>query len=164
MSRNKRLGIGLFASSVVLVLVLASINRAASLDAASLAPSQPQSTPILTNFDPAYYGLPDVIAGYRVLMVQAPENIACMRLGTMRLILQASQPDLNSFLTNTPGSSLESEVAKFNLASVLRWEFQFVGPGITKEDALAVARDWDPKTHIICLKSGPIVLTPTPYQ
>lgn len=125
-------------------------------------PILPTATSSLKNYDPGYYGLPDVIAGYKILGVQTSENIACIPPGTIRLVLQTSQPDLDSFLKHTPNGSVESELKKFSIKPK-RWEFQYVGPGISKEDVLATFRVWDPKTFS-CFALGPIPTPTDPYQ
>ena len=114
----------------------------------------PTATSSLKTYDPAYYGLPEVIAGYKILGVETSENIACMPPGTIRLLLQTSQPDLDSFLKHTPNGDVESELKKFSIKPK-QWEFQYVGPGISKEDVLATFRVWDPKTFP-CFALGPM--------
>jgi hypothetical protein len=110
----------------------------------------PTATSLLTTYDPAYYGLPEVIAGYRILLVETPENMACMRPDTIDLVLQTSQPDLEAFLKQTPDGSVESELKKYDIKPK-HWLFTYAGQGITKESAIAAIRNWDPKIHGECV-------------
>lgn len=49
-------------------------------------------------FDPKSYGLPDTIAGYKVLGVVTSENQACMVPGSKSLVLQTTEPTVEDYL------------------------------------------------------------------
>ena len=51
-------------------------------------------------FDPKTYGLPDTIAGYKVLGVVTPKNKACMMDGSNTLVLQTTDPTVQDYLKN----------------------------------------------------------------
>jgi len=56
---------------------------------------------ISSSYSPPDYGLPNTLAGYKVMAVKTSENTACMSTGTKRIILQASDPDVETFLKNS---------------------------------------------------------------
>jgi hypothetical protein len=122
----------------------------------------PDAAPSPESFDPAYYGLPDAIAGYKIIAVETSANFACMTPGNIKLILQTSQPSIDTFLKNNPGGGVQSELEKLSLKPK-QWELEYVGTGITKATVLSIAKQWDPRNHTICMiLGGPITtLTPT---
>jgi hypothetical protein len=117
------------------------------------------------SFDPGYYRLPDMIAGYKLLAVETSANTACMTPGTIRLFLQTSQPNVDAFLKNNPGGGVQSEVEKLSIKPN-QWEYMYVGPDTTKEMILYTAKQTDPRSHELCMMlGGPIpesILTPSP--
>ena len=113
------------------------------------------------SFEPAYYGLPEVIAGYKIIVVETSENIACMPPGNIQLVLQTSQPDMETFLKNAPGSNVENELKHLNIKQPKQWEFEYAGPGITKAMVLSVFKSWDPSVMTTCIKFGPITVDET---
>jgi hypothetical protein len=118
------------------------------------------SGPSPETFDPAYYGLPDVIAGYKIIAVETSANMACMTPGNIKLILQSSQPSVEAFLKNAPGANVDTEVKKLSLKPK-QWEFEYVGTGISRETVLSTAKQWDPRNTGICVILGGPILTST---
>lgn len=129
--------------------------------------TKPTSTPYPTvspeTFDPIYYGLPEVIAGYKILAVQTSENIACMIPGIIRLILQTPEPDLESFFNNASSGDLQSEIMKLNINAV-QWEFDYVEAGISKEQIISAASRANPHNRSLCELPGGPVPTFTPLS
>jgi len=125
-------------------------------------PMNPTATPSAdpkSTYDPATYGIPDTIAGYRVLAVKTLENTACMLPNTLQLILQASNPNVESFLENNRSDQVQAELAKLQLTRlVVRWETTFAGPALVWDwDKFISGNDeWNAqmKRHG-CLKLGP---------
>lgn len=68
-------------------------------------------------FDPASHGVPDTIAGYRVLAVITPENTACVGPNETRLILQTNEPTEMDFLSRNDSSAAIQATAQLGLAA-----------------------------------------------
>lgn len=122
--------------------------------------STPTPDPFHT-YDPATYGIPATIAGYKVLAVQTSTNTACTMPGTMRLILQATEPDLDSFLANTNPQAVMQELEKLDISKDVKWQPQYVGPSLwDREKFISQNNEWNESRKAYgCLRTGPIILT-----
>lgn len=138
--RNKGLGIELLVLGIVLLLAVASLLQARSIDDPLLTLTQPQFTTTstnLTNYDSAYYGLPDVIAGYRVLLVKTEENTLCLApKGAKVIVLQSPQPNVNAFLASGDSTAVSQELEALGKSAKDQWSLQIVGPGISREQII----------------------------
>jgi hypothetical protein len=88
-------------------------------------------------YDPAYYGLPPTLAGYKVFAVLTPDNTACMLPGEKRLVLQATQPNVEEFLRTNNNAMITKELEEKGLSEYDKWGIQIVGPGVVLEEFLA---------------------------
>jgi hypothetical protein len=113
----------------------------------------------LSSYEPSTYGIPETIAGHTVLAVFTPENTACMGDDRYNIALQASQPDVDSFLRNNPSDSVHDELTRLGITN---FTLMFVGPGQSKANLL--------EQHITiqrrmygnpCIQlGGPIIVSP----
>ena len=111
-------------------------------------------------YDPAYYGLPETLGGYTVLVVETAQNTACRLTGNSKgLVLQAPPPSIEGFLATADVNMIyqELENAGFNRDDFNA--FSFVSSGITRE---RIITDNQTGLHRPCPLplGGPISLTP----
>lgn len=157
----KRIGIfAIVIMGVCLVFITSILSKsttelAASVNSTSIT-SVPTST--LSNFDPAYYGLPATIAGYRIILVQTSENFACLPEGMINLVLRSESPSVDTLLNQSSNSDVMSELKKHDIRPAI-WGTQYVGPGVTDAEVWQLARQSDPKIVKKCVQLGP---APTP--
>lgn len=89
-----------------------------------------------TSLLPADHGLPDTIAGYRILAVKTSETTLCTPPGMAHLIVQVDAPTVQeAMLTDAHG--LLRELERLDLNSVVRWRVEVVGPRATFEGIVA---------------------------
>lgn len=83
---------------LIIVLVLSLFALALVQSAGAVQPElSTTSTPVLGNsYDPAGYGLPSTMAGYKTFAVLTSENTACRMPGEKRLVLQTMAPNLQA--------------------------------------------------------------------
>jgi hypothetical protein len=120
-----------------------------------------ESTP--SPFDPARYGVPYRLAGYRVLAVISAENTRCVPANELRLVVQAVAPDVETFLSGSDGQDLNAAIQKYNHPGK-DWMVEIVGPGISLADLEANTAQWNRGMQSGCIRSGPVILpddTPT---
>jgi hypothetical protein len=82
---------------------------------AAIAPASPSVTSSLaafTPYDPATYGIPYIIAGYKILAVKTAQNTACIPRGRMTITIQSPEPDVQSFLDNSGNMRMVSDTLK----------------------------------------------------
>ena len=108
----------------VMITILAFVTRMPSAPNIMLTP-----TPN-TSFLPADHGLPDRIAGYTVLMVQTSETTACIPPGVVQLTLQATAPDVDSFLASVNPNDVLDALNRIDPNT--HWTTEFVGPGAAR--------------------------------
>jgi hypothetical protein len=102
----------------------------------------PAST--LNPYDPARFGLPGYIGGYKLLAVFTSDNLACMSKGEIRLALQATAPDVEAFLaTSNPRSSNLAAIQKDLEQHSKNVEIEIVGPGVTIETIISENAKWN---------------------
>ena len=106
-----------------------------------------------TSYAPAAYGIPNIVAGYKIFAVLTSENTMCMLLGAKRLVLQSSQPEPDYPDT----SSVTQELKERGIKDIDQWEIMIVGPGTNLEQFLAENEKWnaDAKKNG-CAKLGPM--------
>ncbi len=114
-------------------------------------------------YDPARYGLPPTIAGYKTFAVLTTDNTACMMPGEKRLILQATQANVQDFLSASSKAAIQQDLQQRGFADFAQSNVQIVGPGTTLDQFLSENEKWneDRKMHG-CVTSVPAVpITPT---
>jgi hypothetical protein len=114
---------------------------------------------------PADHGLPETIAGYRVLAVRTSETTACMRSGRTRLIVQSDASNAEEAISMDV-SAVYQELERLFPDSGLRWQIEVVGPNANAAQiALGNARRNADYAENGCPSrlGGPIIIhTPTP--
>jgi hypothetical protein len=113
------------------------------------------------SFDPAAYGVPGTLAGYKVLAVITANNTACVGPNEKRLVLLTDQPDVNGLITNSRAGAVMSEAARLGLSAYTQGGIEWVGgPGATLESIIANTRQWNAAVAVGgCVRTGgPIVI------
>ncbi len=87
-------------------------------------------------FDPAKFGVPDQLAGYRVLAVLNETNYACLRTGEKHLVLLSSEANLHDYLSSSDPNSIKQALHAANLDEYASWGWDIVGPGTTQEQLI----------------------------
>lgn len=142
--------------TIIIVLAISSMIRANSW---ILLTPVPTPDPFAT-YDPAAYGIPDMIAGYKVLAVKTLQNTACMMPNAIRLLLQSSQQDVENFLENSESQIINNEIEKIELILSSKLEIEYLGPGVWDKDLFILRNDlWNKE-----MKNGGCTLVGGPAQ
>lgn len=102
------------------------------------APSQASSP-----YDPAQYGLPESLGGYKVLAVLTPDNTACMPAESKRAILQATQGSISDYLKESDAGEIQNELKKLKANDPTMWEVMIVGPNTNLDDFISENQKWN---------------------
>ncbi len=98
----------------------------------------------LNPYDPARFGLPGYIRGYKLLAVFTSDNLACMSKGETRLMLQATAPDVEAFLaTSNPTRNNLEAIQKDLEQHGKNVEIEIAGPGVTIETVISENAKWN---------------------
>ncbi len=73
---------------------------------------------------------PSTVGGYKVLTIQ--DSLACMPPGRTRIVLQANQPDVTTFLNEVNRTIIKDEINTL----VDNWDLTVVGPDVTLNEIL----------------------------
>ena len=140
-----------------LLLVLLSLGAPS---AQAYSTTLPPAAPYL----PAQYGLPDTIAGYKVLAVLTSDNTACMPPGAKRLILQTTQPTVEEFLETSDAAGIKAELEQKGFPEFAKWGVEIGGPDATFDKVVSENEDWNAFSRKYgCAQSIP-ALTGSDYQ
>lgn len=114
------------------------------------------------SFDPATYGLPEEIAGYRLLVVQTPENNPCGRSDTTTVIVSSPYTDMGVFLTRNNITAVYGELG--TIYPGRQWQISVVDPSRTAEEIIQQIKRWNTAMQDGCTQFSmpPIFWTPTP--
>jgi hypothetical protein len=130
------------------------------LSASSDTPTGANPTSIVTvsalpnPYAPSNYGLPDTIAGYKVLAVLTADTEACLQPGKKHLILQASQASVEDFLKASDSVALDAALYQAGLTAD-EVEIGVAGPGATLDVISAEIQKWNQSRQNGCVTSGP---------
>ncbi len=146
----------------LLVGVLAVLSR---VIAGADQPQLPNTTSVATIgvptglFDPASHGVPDTIAGYKVLAVITPENTACVGPNETRLVLQTNEPTEMDFLTRNDPSRVEDEITRLGLTEFARGGITWVGSEVSIEQFLTELKTWNQTVADLgyCVQYSPVI-------
>lgn len=106
-------------------------------------------------FDPKTYGLPDTIAGYKVLGVMTSENEACVPPGRKILVLQSTEPTVQDYLKNFRQADVMKAMSEMGL-NTTEWNISVSGPGSTREQMIAGVQAWNKdREKYGCVQSVP---------
>ena len=124
-----------------------------------------QAAPISTRnpYDPARFGIPGYVGGYKVLAVFTPDNLACMSTGEIRLALQATEPNVEEYLANSnPTYSNPRAIQKDLEQHGKDVTIEIVGPGVTIEQIISESAKWNQDIKKSgCIQTGPAGLPQT---
>lgn len=154
----RRFGIVLLALSCIAVLLSACNFPVGSFTQFVMGNSPTPNTSLL----PADHGLPDTIAGYRVLAVETSETTACIQPGIVIIVLQVDASNLDEMLSTDIDAVLQ-ELNRLKPDRDVVWEFTLVGPDVTFEEFVAGNADVNSRfAGIGCESLGGPILVPTP--
>jgi len=125
---NKSISISLTSILVLVILIMAVWLQMGS---ASITPV-PESSVTPSKYDPAYYGLPNEIAGYPVLAVENSDIQPCATPGILTLVIQVPQANVREYLRSTDTQKAIREGVR-ELDPSGKLQFRVVGPGKTHE-------------------------------
>lgn len=116
-----------------------------------------------STYDPAHYGLPPTIVGYKTFAVLTSDNTACMMPGEKRLVLQTTQVNVQSFLSTSDYAAIKKDLQQRGFADFAQDNIQIVGPGTTLDQFLSENEKWNEDSKKYgCVTSAPAApLTPT---
>lgn len=101
------------------------------------------TTPSTNTYDPAQYGLPATIGGYRVLAVLTPDNTACLEPDERHLVVQASQEDVEGVLAQEQSADVWKDLERLGLTKTARWFVRYAGLGTTLQDLIVENEKWN---------------------
>ena len=155
-------GIVLLIGLVVVLIGLFSSAKGPQAASSTIDPHV-TSTPTPVNpYAPSIYGIPDTLAGYKVLAVLTADTEACMQPGKKHLILQTSQTNVEDFLKAVDSKAIDTALRQAGLTPD-EVEIMIAGPGATLDVMFLEIQKWneDRKKHG-CVTSAPAIpLTPT---
>lgn len=99
---------------------------------AFLQPSQPKPT-LRSAYDPAQFGIPDTLAGYRVVGVFTEENSVCMQPGEKDLLLETQISELSDHLDQIGIPAVNQALVAIGINPADGWQFTFSGPGVNQK-------------------------------
>lgn len=101
----------------------------------------PKATPL---YDPAQYGVPDTLGGYKVLAVLNPDDVACIGSRSKRIVLQTTEPNVHEYLDSPkPIREIIDYLRQIPGEEVTNWQVEVVGPRTTTERIAANLVDWN---------------------
>lgn len=109
------------------------INLGGPIPSPTPNPDDPIS---MTSYDPAYWGFPEAIAGYKVLVIKSVESSKCVPNAVIQVVLQMSQSEVDR-LTKTTYDTIMGELDKFHW-NIDQWLIGHVEPGTSKENLVSV--------------------------
>jgi len=115
-------------------------------------------------YDPAQYGIPDTLGGYKVLAILTPQDVACMGSRSKRIVLQTTEPNVHEYL-ESPKSIREilEYLRQIPGEEETNWQIAVVGPGATLESISSNIISWnDTFTDKPCRRLGGPQITLTP--
>jgi len=139
---------------ILIIIVVVSFVTWQQVNLRTVVTPDPTVDPFAT-YDPATYGIPDTIAGYKVLTVQTMENTACMSPETMRLTIQPVEPLPGNPLASQSNGDVRAELKK--LKPDVHWELQYITAGPYDREKFIVGNaTWNETMQSIgCLRTGP---------
>jgi hypothetical protein len=109
-------------------------------------------------YNPLTYGIPEIVAGYRIVIVHTPETDPCMSPDEMRLTIQAVDPSPDNPMVPREGGDILFELEK--LKPGIKWGLGYIMP-------VPFDREQFVNQHAQqndCVKLGGPEFTPTPMQ
>lgn len=120
---------------VALMVLLVGIGIFARIQ----AQGTPTESAYEQTFDPAHYGLPNIIAGYRVLAVLSHENQHCLPPDFKRIIIQIDSDKIEGFHDGGPAGPQHQSIAEalHELDSSGKTTIETAGLNDTRESIMA---------------------------
>ncbi len=139
-----------------LVVVLIGLFGSAKGPQAASSTIDPHATPTPTPvnpYAPSIYGIPDTLAGYKVLAVLTADTEACLQPGKKHLILQASQAGVEEFLKAVDPKAIDAALRQAGLPAD-EVEIGIAGPGTTLDVMLPELQKWNQLMKNGCVRGG----------
>lgn len=114
--------------------------------------------PLLSgSFAPASHGVLDTVAGHKVLAVLTSENTACLGTNTKRLVLQATDPSVETFLSHSHPEAISQALEQIGLTKSAVWDWEMVSSDVSSQEVLEHIQQWNQKfVNTDCLQGRPI--------
>jgi len=152
-------------ASSVLALALIIPFGVMSLSPSKLSVFLVGATPTPDLFDPAYYGVPDTIAGHEVLAVISAENTRCVPPNLLKLIVRVEAPDYMSYLRSDEARDLRAAMKEFEHPGK-ELTLEVIGPTVSLDNMQAETEGWNQAMSDGCHNfwggSLPMPVTPNP--
>lgn len=104
----------------------------------------------MEQYAPANYGIPNIIAGYKVLAVFSSYNTICIPKDKIRVVVQVEERTVDSLLQSTTYQTIVAAFEQLNITV----DVQIVGPEVEKEVILQENERWNSYARIHgCKKS-----------
>lgn len=134
----------LLISSIFLLVAVLGIASIGSVRPPSYA-QLPSSTdsPVIGSYEPGQYGLPDFIAGYKVLAVLTSDNTACLETNTKRLVLQTTDPNVENFLSHSHPEAISQALEQLGLTKSALWDWEVVSADISSQEVMEHIQRWN---------------------
>lgn len=158
----------LLLASCALAMVVIVPMGVMSLIPQKLAIFSPAPTPTPDLFSPAYYGVPDTIAGHKVLAVISAQNSRCVPSNTLTLIVRVGAADPQSYLSSDEARDLNAAMKEFDHPGMF-WSLNVIGPEVSLDNMQAeIEQRNELLKKIGCLNQDDdyvgITATPVPEQ
>ena len=139
--------LGLLVVGAILIFIAGLFRMVGAGIFAWSLPAEGETPSLSESYNPAYFGLPQTVAGYKVLAVLTSDNTACMSPGSRKLVLQAAHSlaaQGDEVLSTTAGdAAVAAELRKRGLADFAREGWVRVGPELTFDEFVMQAQDWN---------------------
>jgi hypothetical protein len=147
---------GIIVTSSIVLLSVYARNTSMATPIESQAPAV---TPAPENpYNPAQYGVPDILGGYKVLAILTLRDVACMPPQVKRVLLQAHQRTVHEYLQQPqPLAEVLTYLHQLPGEANTKWQLSMVGPGVTIEKVEANNKSWNAEfVNRPCLRLGPV--------
>lgn len=146
--------------SITTIIIVALSTYSTSKDTTSLI-TTPEATRL---YDPAQYGVPDTLGGYKVLAVLTSQDVACMPSGRKSIVLQASEPNVHEYLESPkPTTEIRAFLRQVPGEEETNWQVGVVGPSATLETILSTIESWNSvNSGRPCRRLGGVQSSPSP--
>jgi hypothetical protein len=157
-------------------LALFSLRASVAYSAAHAQPRSSAATPYFPTkvavvdasmISPARFGLPDYIAGHKIIAVFTVETEACLNPQEKRVVLQVAESTSDGFLASNTAKTLsgdfEQTLSDLGISDTKNWTLEVAaGPGTSVESMLEEVNSWNASMRGGCLQLGGPIVTATP--
>ncbi len=143
---------------VPIIVTCIIVLGAVAILARTAAPAQ--SDPFAP-FEPATFGIPDVVAGYRIVQVRTDENTACIQPGVMQLTIQPVNAMPGNPLASADGGDIVGALKALKPDAVIGLQYISIANPFTREQFLEQNQQWNLMMSGGCESLGGPIIIPT---